>query len=136
MFWPTLVETRHMWTRDCFMWGDLGGWWIHVSRLWPTNWGWWLWFWLKIDLGFFFIETERQLISIFIALYHGTIKVSKKSISQKLIGIFPKRASALSTKTYSMVQKDSIKKEHQQYTKNIPKKSISTSNLNCLKIIR
>ena len=38
----------------------------------------------------FFLETDRQLISIFIALYHGTIKVSKKSISQKLIGIFPK----------------------------------------------
>ena len=64
----------------------------------------------KNEFGTFFIETDRQLISIFIALYHGTIKVSKKSISQKLIGIFPKRASALSTKTYSMVQKDSIKK--------------------------
>ena len=52
VFW-TLVETMHMWTRDCFMWGDLRGWWMHVSRLWPTNWDWWLWFWLKMNLGFF-----------------------------------------------------------------------------------
>ena len=44
----------------------------------------------KNEFGTFFIETDRQLISIFIALYHGTIKVSKKSISQKLIGIFQK----------------------------------------------
>ena len=64
----------------------------------------------KKEFGIFFIETDRQLTSIFIVLYHGTLKVSKKSISQKLIGIFQKRASALSIKTYSMVQKDSIKK--------------------------
>ena len=44
----------------------------------------------KNEFGTFFIETDRQLISIFNALYHGTIKVSKKSISQKLIGIFQK----------------------------------------------
>ena len=58
----------------------------------------------KNEFGIFSIETERQLIGISIVLYHGTIKVSKKSISKKLIGIFQKRASALSTKAYSMVQ--------------------------------
>ena len=49
----------------------------------------------KNEFGIFSIETERQLIGISIVLYHGTIKVSKKSISKKLIGIFLKRASAL-----------------------------------------
>ncbi len=53
--------------------------------------------------------------SIFNFLVHGTNRFIEKSISQKLKGIFLKRASALPTKTHTMVQRKSIKRASANY---------------------
>ena len=121
MSWPILGKTLPKWTGDCFMWGDLGGEWIHVSRVWPTNWDWWFKIWLEIKLGNFFSAETEDNWKVFSLSYTMVKYKSLKRASAKNWFLL-KRASALATKTNTMVQWKYLIKEHQQKELRIPLK--------------